>query len=67
MEITAWGIKVGAHLIMFLFSAIERVKSKASIWAESSFLPPWRAISTEKVIPLWQKTLSITAVPISTW
>ena len=31
--------------------------SNSSSWAESSFLPPCRAISTEKVSPFFPKTL----------
>jgi hypothetical protein len=67
MEFFACGWKVGAHFIMFLFSLLKRQSSAICSRAEISFLPPCRAISTEKVIPLWQKTLSITAVVISIW
>jgi hypothetical protein len=55
---TVCGLKVGEHFIKFFGSAIYKVKSSSSSWAESSFFPPCRAISTEKVSPFPLQTLS---------
>jgi hypothetical protein len=43
------------------------VSSSVSSWAESSFLPPWRAIYTENVSPFLLKTLSMIAAATSLW
>ena len=40
---------------------MKRVRMSTSSWAETSFLPPWRAISTEKVKPFLFATESIMA------
>ena len=37
------------------------------MWADSSFLPPWRAISTEKVCPDRARMDSSTALATSRW
>ena len=39
----------------------------ASMKAETSFLPPCRAIMTEKVRPLRNDALRMTALAISSW
>ncbi|MFH1650747.1 MAG: hypothetical protein ABID87_01400 [Chloroflexota bacterium] len=67
MEMRDCGRKVGAHFTRFFGSAICRVRRSSSSWAESSFLPPCRAISTEKVSPRRAKTLSRTARATSRW
>ena len=48
-------------------SAMNMVSSSTSICADSSFLPPWRAISTEKVRPRRFSMLSSTARATSSW
>jgi hypothetical protein len=65
MEMTVWGLKVGEHLMTLPPSAMERVSRSNSMWADSSFLPPCRAISTEKVCPARERTDSITALATS--
>jgi hypothetical protein len=67
MEMTVWGLNVGEHLTRFLGAAMNRVRSSISSCAESSFLPPWRAISTEKVSPFLPRTLSSIAAATSRW
>lgn len=67
MEMMVWGLKVGEHLMMEPPSAMESVSSSSSMWADSSFLPPWRAISTEKVRPEALRTLCTTALATSCW
>ena len=58
---------MGAHFTPLPPLSMWRVSSKVSSCAESSFLPPCRAISTVKVRPLRFSTLSSTARPTSTW
>ena len=61
------GSKVGAHFTASTSRIRFRVSSKTSNWAESSFLPPCRATSTEKLSPRRWSTLSRMARPASTW
>ena len=65
MEMTVCGLKVGEHLMMLPPEAMESVSRSNSIWADSSFLPPWRAISTEKVCPDRTRMDSSTALATS--
>ena len=67
MLMRAWGWKVGAA-----FMAVPPVSAKArrrllSTRADISFLPPCRAIMTEKVRPLRLWALSKTASAICRW
>jgi hypothetical protein len=67
MEMTVCGLNVGEHFIKFFGSAMCKVNSSSSSWAESSFFPPCRAISTEKVNPFPPNTLSSIATATSRW
>jgi len=60
-----WGLSVGAHLMRFWLFQPNDTSIAASIHAETSFLPPWRAISTENVSPCALETLSSTALKIA--
>ena len=67
MLICAWGTKVGAAFTRLPPETILRVISRTSSQAESSFLPPCRAISTVKSRPRRWNTLSRIALAASDW
>src|SRR4051812_21672667 len=62
-----WGSNVGAHFTASTSRRWWASKRASSIWAESSFLPPWRAISTEKLRPRRASTLRSTARAMRCW
>jgi hypothetical protein len=47
----ACGWKVGAHLMASTLLVMWVVSKRSSSWAESSFLPAWRAIITDMLSP----------------
>ena len=67
MLITACGRNVGAAFTRPPPEAMCSVSSSSSSCADSSFLPPCRAISTVNTRPRRRSTLSITARPTSVW
>jgi len=67
MLMRACGLKVGAHLTASTLLAMWVASKSSSSWAESSFLPAWRAIITDMLLPRRWKTLRAMARPASTW
>ena len=61
------GSKVGAHFTASISRLACDASRNASSWAESSFLPPWRATSTDRLRPSTFTTLSTIARPASSW